>query len=307
MQTDRVAEFERIVAEAKAQAERVDVPARLKVIQARCRRQAKAHLGDWMVAVEEALHCLLQLHEILAEAQCKEPVQQRAVAMMGIGRACACLAGTRQLLLDGLEDVARTVARSLLETLELAMIALIDEEFAAEFLGNSLTKYDADAFWKSQIAYGRLAKRLRVRLADLGIPSDQIDQYLQGQRAIKEELSGAVHSSARSQMRAHFVPSLISEGLFSLQFLGHHSALAPFLSFWVADRTHAFAEIVVAFFINGGSVSPLAFVIDDQRKRAVPFFAAFFVLQAILLELEPRLDEHHTRMTARRRRSELRA
>jgi hypothetical protein len=175
---------------------------------------------------------------------------------------------------------------------------MTDRAFAMRFLGPD-DGHDPDEFWKKEIGYGRIGKRLRSSLVTLNVPADQIDNYLSEQLNTKAELSGAVHAAMRSAFRSLLIPSLIYEGRYSTEFLGHHSALTPFLVYWVGDRTHAFGEIVVTFLMKESAVEPLAFLLEDRRK-ASPFFAAFFVLQNILIELEPDLQARYQRMVDRR-------
>lgn len=298
MNVDPEEAFARIVEDAGGHAQRFAIDASLVKIQRRCKRAATQHLGDWIALLDEALQVILQLHEMLDQQQMAHPDGHRAAVLMGLARAAACLAGIRRLVIDGLEEIARPIGRSYLETLDLTLACMVDEDFARRFIGPDMS-YDANEFWKKEIAHGRLAQRLRTKLDSIGVPEDQIDSYLSEQLSIKSELSGSVHSAMRSAFHSALVPSLVHEGRYSTQFLGHHSELSPFLVFWVAARAHSLAEVVMTIVLKQLDVASLAFLTENPRK-GVGFFGAFFTLQDIMLDLELDLSARHDRIAARR-------
>lgn len=294
VKVDPIAEWNIITSSWDDCVARIDIEQELTRIGAKCEGEAKEHLSDWLALIDESLQAGLQLHALMDAKQRETPDSHRTTVLMCTAREAACLIGIRHLLSKGLEDVARPVARSLFETLDLALACLAEPEFAEKYLGSE-EGYDENEFWNAEIAYGKMSKRLRKSLTSLEVPNDQIEAYLDEQYTLKQEMSGATHAAMRSGMRSLAVPSLIHEGMYSTEFLGHHSSLAPFLAYWVADRIHAFCEIIVTLSFTSARTRTIEFV-DADRKVARPFFAAFFVLQHLLDELKPDLDARYEKM-----------
>src|SRR5688500_2702650 len=108
---------------------RLDIPAQLAVVARDCERDAAEALSDWTALIDEAIQVLLQLHRVFSREQMREPDAQRGTILMGLSRGAACLVGVRRLCLHGLEDVARPVTRSLVETLDVSLLCLLDKGF----------------------------------------------------------------------------------------------------------------------------------------------------------------------------------
>jgi hypothetical protein len=294
VKVDPVAKWNSITSSWDDCVARIDIEQELTRVGAKCESEAKEHLSDWLALIDESLQAVLQLHALMHAKQRESLDSHPITVLMCTARGAACLIGIRHLLSKGLEDVARPVARSLFETLDLALACLAEREFAEKYLGSE-ERYDANEFWSAEIGYGKMSKRLRKCLASLEVPNDQIEAYLDEQYTLKQEMSGATHGGMRSGFRSLGVPSLIHEGMYSTEFLGHHSRLTPFLAYWVGDRIHAFCEIIVTLLLTLPRTQTVEFV-DADRKVARPFFAAFFVLQHLLDELKPDLDARYEKM-----------
>ena len=138
-------------------------------------------------------------------------------------------------MLLGLEIAARPIARSLLETFDLAIVALSDDEFANLYFPLEIP-VDHNEFWKKNIAWGRIDKRIVDVLNQLGLSDLQKQMIYDARNWGKTTLSEDVHASSTSAFRAMFVPSLRNPGLLSASLFRTHQY--PFTRSFVLGDSH---------------------------------------------------------------------
>lgn len=181
----------------------------------------------------------------------------------------------------GLEDAAESVARSLLETLDLGIAVLADEKFAAAYCywGNK-PGYDENEFWKQHIAGGKIDERIRSALHGLGFSEKAQQEFLADRKADRRKLSSSVHASITSAFTSMLVPSLACPGSLSESLLGHVNAYSPNLLSLVINEVYRFGSIALKHLML--PKPPRIFSGTVSSENTSSLFAAFLTLQEIV-------------------------
>ena len=265
-------------------ADRVDVTREMKRAAMKAASDAEQHLDLWLALTDESLHLLLLLHRFAEKNVEKVPEERErsAVAFRSLlAPLCALTVAVRRLVVTGLEDAARPVMRSWLETLDLAIVVLADEDFARRYSSAIAdVDYDANEFWKAEIGYGRLNRRLGWVLDKAGMTREQKEYSLGNRKLTKDKLSESVHSSLPSAMFSEVIPSISSPGFYNRSMLGHISASSPSLLSLIVENVHEFG-VIFHELLTSGDPPPLLnnvkFVVDCSSLHA-----AFFTLQEMV-------------------------
>jgi hypothetical protein len=179
-----------------------------------------------------------------------------------------------------LEEPAAVLGRSALESLDLCIVCIADQEFAARFLGLE-DDFDANAFWKAEVGYGRIRKKLQAIRSALQYDQVQLVELDQLRNALQLEFSESVHSGSRAVLRAAIVPSLKHKGMWSQEFLGHISRRSPYLLSWLSLEVHKFAENV--FSIMHEKLAGAAFANAPVGPEAEGFLVSYMTLQELIV------------------------
>jgi hypothetical protein len=118
----------------------------------------------------------------------------------------------REVIVLGQEAPANVLIRSFVEDIELAMAFAIDPSFAAAYSEAD----DQTAFWRNQIAYGRIYAKVSEFLQRGGSEAAEVESRITYHKQVKDALSGHVHSARHSTLRAAAAPSLSHPGMFHL-------------------------------------------------------------------------------------------
>ncbi len=228
-------------------ASRVDVTHEMEHAERLAASDAEQHLGLWLALTDKPLHLLMLLYQFAEENVEKVPAERgRSAAAFRslLARLCALTVAIRRLVVTGLEEAARLIMRLWLETLDLAIVLLADEDFATRFT-SAVTDadYDANELWKAEIRYGRLNRRLERVLAKAEMSREQIEHSLGDRKLTKGKLSESVHSSLPSAMFSEAIPSLSSPGFYNRSLLGSVSSNSPDLLSLIIEYVHEFGVI----------------------------------------------------------------
>jgi hypothetical protein len=189
------------------------------------------------------------------------------------------------LLLAGLEDAARPVTRTLIETIDLAIVALADEEFAEKYMSED-EDYDSEYFWKSQVAYGKIYSKIKDTIMLAGLPEDEANNFVNTRKEQKNHLSSAVHVSVESSFRSFATPSLNNRNLLAVSPQGHVSIHSPGHASMVIDEIYKFGALVVRFII---SPTPPTIFKNIEKENTDSLLASFLVLQELVTRYESQL------------------
>ncbi|HEX8451846.1 MAG TPA: hypothetical protein VF647_07110 [Longimicrobium sp.] len=270
-----------------ANARRVDIKSELTKVRRRCIADTSNHLGVWITLADETLHYLHHLFRFVSSCfeRLEEKAEGRAFLML-VARVSALSVAVRRLVADGLEDAARPVLRSLLETLDLALVTLVDREFADQY-DREPHDYDINEFWKQQIGFGRLNKRLLEVLTSAGLTELETTEFLERRAKLKLVLSGAAHGSIHSAFRSFLVPSLARPGWFRIAPFGHVSSASPYLLYSMSDEVVVFGAILGKL-MSSDTPPPLLGKVEIDAQFASNY-VAFFTLQELVERYEKML------------------
>ena len=270
--------------EGFSDANRVDVTREMKRADVMAASDAEQHLYLWLALTDESLHFLLAVYRFAEENVEKVPEERAksAVAFRSLlARMCALTVAVRRLVVAGLEDAARPVMRSWLETLDLTIVVLADEEFARRYSAAvDDADYDANAFWRTEIGYGRLNRRLKQLLDESVMPTEFKEHFFATRKLAKDKLSESVHSALPSAQFSEVIPSISQPGLYNRSILGHVSAHSPGLLTLIIEEVHIFGVIFHKLLTRSDPPSLLRNVkpVADTSSLHV----AFFTLQELV-------------------------
>lgn len=265
-------------------ADRIDIAQEMERAELMAALDTRQHLYLWLALTDEALHFLLSVYRFSEEnvEKVHEESVRIAVAFRSLlARMCALTVAVRRLVVAGLEDAARPVMRSWLETLDLLIVVLADEDFAVRYSSAIHNEeYDANEFWKTEIGYGRLNRRLIRALDRAEMTAEQKESFLKDQKLIKRKMSESVHSSLPSAMFSEVVPSLSRLGFYNRSILGHVSVHSPDLLSIVIERVHQFG--VMFHKLLTSSDPPLLLSNVKHVTDCPSLHTAFFTLQEMV-------------------------
>lgn len=271
--------WQRIVENQSLEATRVDVVAELQAVDRNTSQDAQEHLAFWLTLLDEALHCLLTMYEFADELSVEKDVSAITFRAL-LARGCALTVAIRRLIKTGLEDVARIVARSLLENLDLALVCLANRNFAQQY-HSALEdeRYDANEFWREHISGDRLNEKVRRVFSSTNMTEEQVNFYFANRKLSKRQFSGSVHSSAHSALFSDGIPSLSEPGMISTSILGHISLYSPGALSFIVMEVRRFGVIFFHLVTTNNSPAILRGVKDVPSYANV--YAAFLTLQEI--------------------------
>jgi hypothetical protein len=214
----------------------------------------------------------INIHRIQSNA--RKPVSNLGFWMLQ-GRQVSLACSFRLLILSGFEDASRLIARSLIETDELALACLVNENLSKAYTAED-PAYNEKAFWKGNVAYGKINEHYMRVLERIGLEKEDIDSIIEYRKELKEVLSSSVHSAVSSAFRSMLVPSLSKTGYLYPGFTGHHSAHAPSTCVGVIEELYDFLEIVIKLLISNDPPSTLA---EIELSELDSFFASTVTFQ----------------------------
>lgn len=174
---------------------------------------------------------------------------------------------------------------------------LVDPEFADAFINEE----DDEAFWKANVGFGRLQKRVEEVWRNLNASPEETATLKTHRAETARALSGAVHSSVSSAFRSYLVPSLRYPGLLRKASFGHIRIHSPALLLGMADQVHTFGVAILKLITSKSP--PKLFNKAIALKELNSMFAAFLTLQAALERhggVLPDFDAHFGDSTAQK-------
>jgi hypothetical protein len=198
---------------------------------------------------EEALHALYTLSRVYSPTWWPKKTKERPLFWFFVNRQVALLAAIRRLALAGLSDSAYALTRAFLETSDVAIALAGDEDFRRLF-AYWRRDFDENDFWKREIGYVRVQRRLRHLLEKLGLGTKDIDGWFRVRKLQNRRLSESVHPSSRSAMFNTVVPSLAYQGKFSADPIGHASAHTAIVLGVCTMETFHFVSVVIKLVLS---------------------------------------------------------
>lgn len=270
-------------------------PEALRIDVARKRFQAEKesvklsqdHLEFWLAILDEALHFLLSVQSLAQECVDNAKQKPSPAFLFLVSRCCSLVTAIRKLVIYGLEDAARSIVRSLLESLDLAIVCFVDTDFSKGFSFNQ----DENDFWKKNIAYGKLDKKVKEILTIIDFNEDELNTIFTKRRTFKALLSSSVHSSMSSAFASTFVASISRPGKFSPSVFGHVSIHSPKLISLAISEVHQFGYIITKLVM---SKNPPTMLTNATPLLFLPsVLVGYLSLQEIILKYPKKLSPYY--------------
>lgn len=266
-------------------AQRIDVDSILCEAKEKAEADIDSHMALQMLIYKESIHFLMQLDRMVTIGPNTIGNQINVAFALLLSRCISLVVGIYRLITSGLEDAARPVARSLLETLDLAIVSLTDDEFTLNYLGEN-EDYDDNKFWKEHVAYGKIYNKIRKTIELTGLPKEEAESYINSRRELKSILSGSVHVSVSSSFRSFCTPSLGNRNLLARAPEGHVSVHSPGFIAMVIKEIYRFGTIFIKLMI---APSPLDVFENIEKDSKVSLTAAFLVFQDLVIKYDDQL------------------
>jgi hypothetical protein len=241
-------------------------------------------LQPWLRLFDEGINCALLLHDALTAIRARR--HQPSTVPSLLGRFVNLLLGVRRLVLAGLEQPAQIVARSAIETAEVAIISFFDSKFAADLIDEN----GGDKFWQKHVAYGKAGRTVDKILRDLGLDEELVLLLSDLRSTAKRGYSAAVHTSPYSTIFTSFVLSLAKPGMVRTTPLGHHSNDSPLLLDKIVKQTHMLVHTILHGYVVGVGVA-FAQPQDGPDPEIEHVFVALNAYQSVMAKYLTLIDE----------------
>jgi hypothetical protein len=250
-------------------------------------RNVLAHhdlLQPYLAIVDESIHFLVHLFEFAFE-QRKRGIGDPGLTVL-LGRLTNLCAAIRVLLASGFDQPARPLVRTLLESLDVATVVVVDPEFAAKFTSvtDDAMSMNEQEFWKSQVAFGRIHKRVDEIIGAVGLSEHERAWYRQQRRTFNDWLSGPTHASAVSASLSTLTPSLDLPGILVVAPFGALSTHTPQLLDDIGKELFRFGAVMMRIALSQDCPEPFA----SASKSSIGWqsvLAAYLTMQQVV--------EHH--------------
>jgi hypothetical protein len=138
----------------------------------------------------------------------KENVSKNCISyFLLVTKLCQLYFAMRKLIITGLEDPLRCLFRSFIETMEIALAIIDDEELGKEYMSENIT-YSSKKFWENKVAYGKINEPIKKTLIRANYNSEEIERFMNIKSDSKKVLSNSLHSSIGSVLQVYATPSL---------------------------------------------------------------------------------------------------
>lgn len=245
------------------------------------RKDIDQYMQPWMVLLDEAVRFFIHIERYQFT---RGLVQETSPFAFQLSRLRSDVLSIRELIISGQEASSHTIARTFVDGVELAMAMAEDPAFAIAYFNAE----DGLAFWKKEIAYGKIYGKVAKFIRRTGGSPQQSDEYIATHKAVKTALSGHVHSASHSAFRSGLVPSISHPGMLQVGGIGGLSAHMPKLCLFVADETHIFAACCINAIVKPNP--PLVFAVYRPEKNLQNAVTSAHVLQELLVRHGERLQ-----------------
>jgi hypothetical protein len=262
------------------EATKIDTSVEIRKAELKCKSDSRKHLKKEMFLIEETinfLYCLsLTAHTIFKRTRNKS--DNLGVFLFLTLRSCHQLLAIKKLVSSGFEDSARIITRALIETLDILIVSLVDEQFA-----KSYTNEPEEKFWNNNIANGKI-KKLLDKTIDIAKLDEEFKNEFYSQRSILKNLfSGSVHSALFSTINSVYTSSLEDSEVLEKACFGVIGKRASELLLTVVDLVYLYNFIIISISLSD---EPQVWFTKLKLKRfkfyARSFAGNFFTYQDII-------------------------
>jgi hypothetical protein len=249
-----------------------------------CKIDVEKCLSIWIVAYKLCIVFIYRLHELIFNCYQNNKELPNSIFLL-TGKICSLLVADMKLLCLGHEDNARIITRTLIDTIELAIVALLDNTFDVYSMSDG--KFDEKKFWEENIAYGKIHNRIKPALQKVGFDKESINDYILSIKKIKKVLSESVHPTKFSLFRSTLIPSLRYNDQLSLNVFGHISSHTCSHMSTIIEQIYRFASIIMQSIMLK---EPLPYFKNATKVGGLNNVSvSFFVLQEYIMRYDEQL------------------
>lgn len=173
----------------------IDLDKILSSTERKIKKPLENKLSDYLTLLEIGLKLSLNIHTLFQEHHLKT---KKAISFVVLSAKIVSLQlGIRKMISSGLLDCTKTLNRTLIETIDIFIGCLGNQELNKSF-GNTEEIYDSNKFYFENFSKGKLQKECTKLFKKLNLTQEYIE-FLEGRR--KEQhtfLSDSIHSSFNS-------------------------------------------------------------------------------------------------------------
>lgn len=269
-------------------AKRINILKLIKKGEKECRQDCVDYLGLWLALYDEAVQFVIQLYQFSLKCHERDDVNKEISRsyIMALGRICKLLLAIRQLIINGLEEATRPIARSLIETISIAIISLGDQTFSQSY--SSEEDYDSREFYYKNLAKGKDIRKIKEILEKLGFSNSEKEEFSDRRKVIMGMLSDSTHSAMACSFQAMMIPSLKYPSMFFSGISGHISHHTPNHLLVIIQEIVIFGDIALASIEQ----EEQAHIYQEARKVSglESVLVSYFVLQDIFDKYQHDLD-----------------
>ncbi len=184
---------------------KIDTSEEIKKAELKCKSDSRKILKKEIFLLDETinfLYCLsLTGHTVMKKTRGKN--SNLSLFLFSTLRCCHQLLAIKKLVSSGFEDSARIISRTLIETLDILIASLIDEQFAKLYANEPEEK-----FWNNNIAYGKIKKFLDEAIDIAKLDEEFRENFYSRRTFLKDLFSSSVHSSLFSMLNSVYTSSI---------------------------------------------------------------------------------------------------
>lgn len=145
------------------------------------RKSANKHLQKGIVLIDESIQFLIHFGHLIGS---KERMGLTLFDLWSLISKLKSLAiSFRELILIGQADSSRLILRGLIETNDLIIVAISDQNFCHNYAPDN-PDHDDNIFWKTHIAYGQILPRVEKALKIAGFQDEQTNKVVQWKKKL---------------------------------------------------------------------------------------------------------------------------
>jgi hypothetical protein len=172
-------------------------------------KKSQIYLQPWISIIEVAIQWLSSVHILIDEARSIEDSSELLTPWVLTGVACSQAVAIRKLCMCGLDNSAKIILRSLIETLNICTVTLYDPTLREQYK-EAQDFEDAKRIWGKRLRNAQMVTVIKEIMKKMNITDEEQALYLDYQEEEKQLLHQTVHTS---YVAAAFASSVQSSDL----------------------------------------------------------------------------------------------
>lgn len=166
----------------------------LNYMAKKTQRVCKQKLQPWLHIVELAINWVASLHHLIEEEKTNRNDSQLNVPMVLTGSICSQAVAIRLLCLNGLDNSAKTILRSMVEAINICTATLNSSKLRNDYQ-RAQNFSEANLFWVANFSKGKLMNLKDSLLQKMQLDDETRNSFKAWQKEENELLNQAVHNS----------------------------------------------------------------------------------------------------------------